>query len=97
LDVTYAHLIGLITQTELVRIVSVFETIGLDLGFPIDTDREMERLLKGIEEFREHLGGQLTITLISGIGKKKDVHKIDNSLMKRALQKVNETSNSKVH
>ncbi|MGB7394985.1 MAG: 3-dehydroquinate synthase [Pricia sp.] len=97
LDVTYAHLIGLISEKELNRIVRVFENIGFDLEFPIENDAQMERLLQGIEEFREHLGGQLTITLISRIGEKKDVHEIDNSLMKKALKRINETSNSKVH
>lgn len=97
LDVTYAHLIGLITENELYRIIRVFEVIGFDLSFPVVTKAEMNRLLNGIEEFREHLGGQLTITLISEIGQKHDVHEIDNLLMKKALQRVNETSNSKVH
>jgi 3-dehydroquinate synthase len=97
LDVTYAHLIGSITEKELDRIVRVFEAIGFDLSFPIESDEETDRLLNGIEEFREHLGGQLTITLISGIGKKYDVHEIDNSLMKRALRRVKETCNPKVH
>lgn len=97
LDVTYAHLIGLITENELDRIIRIFETIGFDLSFPVETEAEMNRLLGGIEEFREHLGGQLTITLISEIGQKHDVHEIDSLLMKKALQKVNKTSNSKVH
>lgn len=97
LDVTYAHLIGLITEQELQRIIRVFDAIGFDLSFPIETEEEMSLLLNGIEEFREHLGGQLTITLIPGIGEKYDVHTIDNSLMKKALRMVNKTSNSKVH
>jgi len=95
LDVTYAHLIGLISETVLHRIVRVFEAIGFDLSFPVETETEMDRLLNGIEEFREHLGGRLTITLISEIGIKYDVNEIDNALMKKALQIVNETSNSK--
>ncbi len=97
LDVTYAHLIGLISESELDRIIRVFVAIGFDLNFPVESEAEINRLLNGIEEFREHLGGQLTITLISGIGKKHDVHKIDNFLMKKALQSVNKTSNSKIH
>ena len=97
LDVTYAHLIGLISESELDRIIRVFEAIGFDLNFPVESEAEINRLLNGIEEFREHLGGQLTITLISGIGKKHDVHEIDNFLMKKALHSVNKTNNSKVH
>ena len=49
----------------------------------------MQELLKGIQEFREHLGGELTITLIDGIGQKMDVHKIDIELMKNAVNFLN--------
>ena len=31
-------------------------------------------VLKGLEEFREHLGGRLTITLLRGIGRGFEVH-----------------------
>jgi len=96
LDVAYAQSVGLISKKELDRILAVFEAIGFDLSFPIETNEELEHLLDGIEEFREHLGGRLTITLIDGIGKKYDVHEIDNSLMKNALRIVNEIYNSKV-
>ncbi|MDT7827301.1 3-dehydroquinate synthase [Pricia sp. S334] len=95
LDVTYAHLMELITDVDLDRIVRVFQAIGFNLELPIDTESEIKRLLNGIEEFREHLGGQLTITLISGIGKKHDVHEIDNDLMVEALHQVKEIANSK--
>lgn len=85
LDVTYAHLKGYLTQEELHRILKVLLDIGFELKLPIHTKNEVEELLKGIEEFREHLGGELTITLIKGIGKKFDVHEIDLNLMKRAI------------
>jgi len=96
LDITYANLIGLINDEDLDRIVTVFKNIGFDLSFPIGSEKEMDELLKGIEEFREHLGGELTITLISGIGKKHDVHEIDNDFMKKALNLVNGISKPKV-
>lgn len=96
LDVVYAHLIGLIGEEDLNRIVTVFQNIGFDLSFPIVTEKEMGQLLEGIQEFREHLGGELTITLISDIGKKHDVHEIDTNIMKKALNLVNEISKPKV-
>lgn len=89
LDVTYAQLIGLITETDLRHILDVMTAIGFDLGIPLDTAEELNTLLNGIEEFREHLGGQLTITLISGIGIKHDVHTIDMVVMKQAIEKLN--------
>ena len=89
LDVTYAQLIGLITESDLQHILDVMVVIGFDLSLPVSTTNEIESLLNGIEEFREHLGGQLTITLISGLGIKHDVHTIDIKVMTDAIAKLN--------
>ena len=84
IDLTYAQLKGLISKETLMSILDVIRKVGFDLKLPIKAT-EIDELLKGIEEFREHLGGELTITLISEIGKKHDVHQIDESLMKEAI------------
>jgi 3-dehydroquinate synthase len=84
IDLTYAKLIGLISGETLTSILDVLEEIGFDIRLPIEAN-QIDELLKGIEEFREHLGGELTITLISEIGKKHDVHQIDEHLMKEAI------------
>ncbi|MEH6681533.1 MAG: 3-dehydroquinate synthase [Sediminicola sp.] len=84
IDLTYAQLIGLISENTLGRILTVMEEMGFSLKLPIQVDR-IETLLQGIEEFREHLGGRLTITLISDIGSKHDVHEIDMEVMKSAI------------
>jgi 3-dehydroquinate synthase len=44
-------------------------------------------ILEGLEEFREHLGGELTITLIQGIGEGIEVHAMDREAI---LNSVNE-------
>lgn len=85
LDVTYAYLVGLIDEETLNLIIQVLETIGFDLEIPLKNEAEVQELINGIEEFREHLGGQLTITLISGLGKKHDVHEIDLQKMEKAI------------
>lgn len=89
LDVTYAQLIGLISEEDLQHILDVMIAIGFDLSLPVESKKEIEALLNGIEEFREHLGGQLTITLISDLGVKHDVHTIDMGLMSQAITKLN--------
>lgn len=89
LDLTYAHLMGLIDQATLKRVIHVLEEIGFNLRIPLENDREIDQLLDGIEEFREHLGGELTITLISKIGVKIDVHEIDRDIMKKAISMLN--------
>lgn len=92
LDVTYAHLLGLITEADMEHILDVMRTIGFDLTLPLSSTAETDELLRGIQEFREHLGGELTITLISGIGIKHDVHTIDKALMIQAMEKLNRFS-----
>jgi len=42
-------------------------------------------VLKGLDQFREHLGGELTITLPKGIGERIEVHDIDPQLVEAAI------------
>jgi 3-dehydroquinate synthase len=42
-------------------------------------------LLDGLEEFREHLGGELTVTLLAEIGRGVEVHEIDAGLMRKSI------------
>lgn len=85
LDVTYARLLNMIDDATLARILKVLREVGFDLKIPVESEHQITELLKGIEEFREHLGGKLTITLIEGIGKQVDVHKIDEQKMREAI------------
>jgi 3-dehydroquinate synthase len=74
LDVTYSHLAGRLSRDSWKRIVRVF----LDLGLPVYApELESHGLLTGLAEFREHLGGQLTILLLNEIGDPVEVHNID--------------------
>jgi 3-dehydroquinate synthase len=41
-------------------------------------------VLKGLNEFREHLGGELTIMLLDAIGKGVEVHELDTNLLIKA-------------
>ena len=89
LDVTYASLVGLIPEAVVKRILSVMGQIGFDLKLPIENESQLNTLLSGIQEFQEHLGGELCITLISKIGAKHDVNKIDFEVMKKAVSHLN--------
>lgn len=84
IDLVYAQKIGLIDQDTLDAILKVIKDVGFDLKLPIP-ENQIDALINGIEEFREHLGGELTITLISEIGRKFDVHEIDTIKMKAAI------------
>lgn len=92
LDIVYAAETGLISNKLADEIINVLKEVGFDLWIPVTSEKDTETLLQGIEEFREHLGGRLTITLIEGIGRKKDVHTIDKEIMKKAIAVLNSKS-----
>ncbi len=93
LDVTYALLLDLISTEEWHQILEVMQQIGFDLRIPVKTVDETNTLLNGLQEFQEHLGGELCITLINGIGVKHDVNVIDVTKMKAAIEQLNQTCN----
>ena len=69
----------------------------IDLGLPIDHPMldETEVLFRGLEEFRQHLGGRLTLTMLPRIGAKLDVHEIDRRKMLEAIIRVREFAAAK--
>lgn len=95
IDVTYAHLIGLIAEQTQRDILNLLNRLGFNVEIPFYSEKDIDTLINGIEEFREHLGGELTITLISGIGYKKDVHEIDGTLMRKAISIVSSLNSLK--
>ena len=66
------------------------------LGFALDHPqlRDLPQLLAGLEEFRQHLGGRLTVTMLQGIGQPLDVHEIDRNLMGHAIEQVRRSARS---
>ena len=62
------------------------------LGMPLwhDSLHPIDRLMQGLEEFRQHLGGRLTITMLKGIGDPINVHEIDEVVMKAAIERLQE-------
>ncbi len=102
LDCVYATEIGMLSEEELDRVTRLFMDLGFSLFHPmlkhnIDDKESSNYLLAGLEEFREHLGGELTITLIEAIGKGKEVHHIDEENMKLAISKLESLTNLTNH
>ncbi|QNN23773.1 3-dehydroquinate synthase [Planctomycetales bacterium ZRK34] len=57
----------------------------LALGLPIDHDAlHRDTIYTGLEEFRQHLGGRLTLTMLHGIGRPFEVHEINHTIMHAA-------------
>jgi 3-dehydroquinate synthase len=82
LDCRYSNLKGWLSDTDLARIRAAIASLGLPMRHALLADTA--RLLSGLEEFREHLGGQLTVTMLRGIGHGFEVHELDADLVRRA-------------
>jgi len=85
IDSIYSYLKGMLSLEDLRRILNLFTALGFDLNVP---ERSGVELVKGLEEFREHLGGELTIMLLEEIGKGIEVHKMDEKLISDAVAKL---------
>jgi 3-dehydroquinate synthase len=80
LDSRYAAATGLLDEGEEKRIVRLLERLGLPLWDAALCQADAAgrlALLLGIAEFREHLGGELTVTLPTAIGAAVEVHALD--------------------
>lgn len=85
LDSVYSHLKGMLSAGDLDRILNLFRKLHLAVSHPfMEIKDNNSPLLQGLNEFREHLGGQLTIMLLEGIGKGKEVHEMDAALITEA-------------
>jgi 3-dehydroquinate synthase len=83
LDSRYCVEAGLLEAAAAERIIALLETLGLPL-WDAALDREGPgglEILAGLEEFREHLGGELTVTLLEGLGRGREVHALDQRLI----------------
>jgi len=91
LDVIYARSIGLLDAKSAERILMLLEKLGFELfaNELLNIDAENQLLvLRGLEEFREHLGGELTITLLQGIGQGIEVHEMNKPRLIEAIYEL---------
>jgi 3-dehydroquinate synthase len=82
LDSLYSVHADLLEENSLQRIFTLLTDLGLPLYHP---SLDILDIPGALEEFREHLGGKLAITLLTGLGSKKEVNWIDTALMKRCI------------
>lgn len=88
LDTRYSVLAGLLPEGEDLRVAVLLENLGFRLWHPALARRDAAGrpvVLAGLEEFREHLGGRLTITLLEGIGRGIEVNAMDPALVADAI------------
>lgn len=91
LDVVYSRRKGLLDAASAERVLRLIEGLGFEIFanemFHVDSQGCLI-LLRGLEEFREHLGGRLTVTLLKAIGQGIEVHEMDDATIVEAVQEL---------
>jgi 3-dehydroquinate synthase len=98
-DARYSAACGWLSERDARRVVQTLERLGCDTGDgrknPLvrrllrrrTKNGELE-VLAGLEEFRQHLGGALTITLLRKWGKGEETSAVDKRLMREVVEKA---------
>jgi 3-dehydroquinate synthase len=96
LDLLYSVRADILPREVALRIIALIER----MGFATYAAELLENtatgepvILQGLEEFREHLGGQLTITLVPSIGSKVEVHEMNRAFILDALHELRDRGN----
>jgi 3-dehydroquinate synthase len=87
LDCIYSHLSGDLSAEEVKRILKVLHALEFTLYVP---ELQDPSLFEGLNQFREHLGGVLTVTLLGSIGRGFEVHAIDQARYLKAIAYLKE-------
>ncbi|MEM7058205.1 MAG: 3-dehydroquinate synthase [Pseudomonadota bacterium] len=89
LDTRYSVLSGLLAEGADERVTALLEHLGFRIWHPglvrQDTNGH-PAILRGLREFQEHLGGELTVTLLADLGVGHEVHHMDADLVMQAAQ-----------
>ena len=91
LDVVYARETGLLGAAAAERALSLLEALGFALfaGEMLHLDANHQRvLLQGLEEFREHLGGELSLTMPVDVGRCAQIHQVSLPRMLEAVREL---------
>jgi 3-dehydroquinate synthase len=90
-DTIYSHLVGRLDHAAVQQVSMLLAALDLPTW-----DEALDRrdaagrrvILDGLKEFREHLGGELSVTLLADIGVGYEVHEIDEARMGEAFDRL---------
>ena len=85
IDLQCSVILGFLKQATADEAIALLQQFGLPTHHPMVQD---PKLLDGLEEFREHLGGRLTVLLLEDIGKPVEVHELPESIVYQAVQRL---------
>lgn len=93
-DTGYAVAQGWLPREAWVRLLSVLRRLELPVWHPLlEEEGEKGRVIfEGLDRFREHLGGKLSLTFPDGLGNSRQVDRVDQTVMKRIMDELKEVA-----
>ena len=91
LDLHVAALLNYVTLADARRVVAAMATVGLPVWHPFLRERFGD-LRRGLEEFREHLGGRLTLAMPRPLGRQEDIAALGEPLLRQAVGLLEEVA-----
>ena len=91
IDLVYSVRMGYLDRGVAERILGVLDAVGFRLWDDAVLERDTTgglALVAGLQEFREHLGGELHITLLRGIGDGFEVTSMDERIVRRSIDEL---------
>ncbi len=91
LDMVVARRLGFVTRDDVTELLAGLATCGLPVWTPLleaRAPRGRLMILNGLEAFREHLGGELTLSLPCPVGRRKEIHRLPASAVTAAIREL---------
>jgi len=90
IDTVYSARVHGLSESVADSVLNCLNELGLLVSHP--AIQQEQQLLKGLEEFRQHLGGRLTVTMLNDVGSPLNIHSIDHEEMLVAVRHVMEST-----
>ncbi|MCA9078057.1 MAG: 3-dehydroquinate synthase [Planctomycetaceae bacterium] len=84
LDTVYSALVHGLLMSDAHRVLDCLTRLGLPITHAALENEEP--LFAGLEQFRQHLGGRLTLTMLPRVGEMINVHEIERTAMREAMR-----------
>lgn len=94
LDITIARRRGLVGPQDCAVVINALQATGLPVWHPAMGQRDKNgtaSVYRGLEEFREHLGGELTLIMPKEPGRSCQIHDLSRGEIDLAVREMEET------
>ena len=88
LDVLIARDLGHLSAADAERVLALLHDLGFRIWDDLLAHDDSRPLLGGLDEFREHLGGRLTLVLPVSPGRSVEIHELPPAVVRTALAEL---------